>query len=87
MKHIILVLGLIVVLTSFHGTKQDKQIVVSMSLQEWEVIYSALDNAPLAGEVRKPLLQKIAAQVQAQTQPPKVNLPVQKDSIAKPKKN
>lgn len=71
MKKLVLFFGLLTVISvaqSFSPT-QDKQITVSMSLPEWQVIYSAVDNAPLAGEVRKPLLQKILSQVQAQTQP------------------
>lgn len=83
-KSIFLVIGLIVLLASFNGT-QDKPITVTMSVQEWETVFNIIDNSTTPGEVRKPLLQKIATQVQAQTQPPKVNQPVQKDST-KPKK-
>jgi hypothetical protein len=89
MKKLTLFFGLITVISvaqSF-APKQDKQISVSMTLQEWEIVYSAIDDASMPGNVRKPLLQKIVTQVQAQTQPPKSQVPAQKQDSLKPKKN
>lgn len=86
MKHIILVLGLIVVLTSFHGTKQDRRFTLSLTEQEINVVLKGLAELPL--KESQPVYGTIMQQAQAQLQPtPKVPLPVQKDTIAKPKKN
>ena len=60
--------------------QQQKEITLRLTQQEVETIYNTIDNAPLSGEIRKPLLQKIVTQYQSQMQPPK------QDSI-KNKKN
>lgn len=50
--------------------QQQKNIVLTLSPNEVELLYGIVDDAKLAGDVRKPLLQKIASQYQAQMQPP-----------------
>ena len=59
----------------------EKEINVPLTIQELQTIYTVLDDAALPGQIRKPLLQKLANFYnQAMAQTP------QKDTT-KPKKN
>lgn len=45
--------------------QQDKQAVLTLSRGEMEAIYSIIDDAPVPGTVRKPLLDKLMKSYQA----------------------
>jgi len=45
-------------------SKQDKQATLNLTRSEIEVLYSIIDDAPVPGTVRKPLLEKIAKSYQ-----------------------
>lgn len=61
---------LFVIATAFvgirHGRQQPKMITVSMPAAAWQVVYDAIDNAPIPGETRKPILKTIIEQVNKQ---------------------
>lgn len=62
--------------------QQEKEITVKFNRNELEALYNIIDDAALPGQVRKPLLQKLATAYNAaypQMQP--------KDTINKTKKN
>lgn len=64
-------LGLFIILLAtaltYAAPRQDnKPISVSLSIQEWQEVFDIIDNAAIPGEKRKPLLNKIATQIQAQ---------------------
>lgn len=80
MKRTFLVIALIVVLTSFNGTQQERRFNLSLTEQEINIVLKGLGKLPL--EESQPVYGNIIQQAQAQLQPPKV-----KDSISKPKKN
>lgn len=84
MKRTFLVIGLIVVLTSFNGTQQERRFNLSLTEQEINTVLQGLSELPM--KVSQPVYSTIMQQAQAQLQPPKVNVPVQKDST-KPKRN
>lgn len=62
----------------FSQKQQEKLITLSFTIQEVQEIYQIIDDAPLPGSVRKPLLSKIATQTNAQ-------MPAPKDSTNKKK--
>ena len=62
MKKVLTVCALITLL-SF---QPEPQLTVRLSQSEWENVISIIDNSAVAGEIRKPLVQKIYSQAQAQ---------------------
>lgn len=49
-----------------HGLRQDKkEIPVYLTIEDWQTVFTLIDNAAVAGEIRKPLQNKIATQVDA----------------------
>ena len=46
--------------------RNEKQLTVTLPQAAWQQIVEIVDNAPLAGEVRKPLLNAIITQLNKQ---------------------
>jgi len=56
----------IIALVSFQLPVQQKEYTLKLTEQELNIVYDAIDNSTQPGQIRKPLLQKIATQFQAQ---------------------
>lgn len=82
MKRLVLFLGITVLAFVFtwalkaqQTIRQEKEVVLRLTKDEVEALYTIIDDAAVPGQVRKPLLQKIATaynsafQVQSVSQP------------------
>ena len=58
MKQILVCIGLMIGM-AFQTQQQEKEATLRLNKAEMEAVWSIIDDAPVAGQIRKPLLQKI----------------------------